>query len=243
MQDVSFCSGVGPDFLCQARKIIFADSEAALCDAAAVVTEAIGCDDYGFMHLSPNHKPAVIDRRPKAWITEYTQNNWMPIDPIVSYAMKADRPFFWADACQCLTSQQKEIMDRAAAFKMKDGLVVPIIGFRLEKAFLFFWAEQTLDPVHITKDIEALTVFCSSFFQAWARLNATRILPAVTLTPREREALLYAALNHSNSVIATTMKISEATVRTHIDNAAEKLNVTGKQGAVVKAILYQLIHP
>ncbi len=54
----------------------------------------------------------------------------------------------------------------------------------------------------------------------------------VQLTPRELAALRLLADGHSNKEIASTLKISERTVKTHLGHLFEKLGVTSRTEAV-----------
>lgn len=60
--------------------------------------------------------------------------------------------------------------------------------------------------------------------------------PAVTLTPRETEVLALVAQGNSNPTIAKTLFLSEATVKTHLLHAFEKLGVSDRTRAVTKAM-------
>ncbi|WP_114906248.1 response regulator [Ornithinimicrobium murale] len=56
-----------------------------------------------------------------------------------------------------------------------------------------------------------------------------------TLTPREREVLRLVAEGSSNRAIAKALFVSEATVKTHLVHAYEKLGVDNRTGAVTVA--------
>ncbi len=56
------------------------------------------------------------------------------------------------------------------------------------------------------------------------------------LTPREREVFNLLILNKSTKEIASTLRISEKTVRNHISNAMLKLGVKGRAQAVVELL-------
>lgn len=56
------------------------------------------------------------------------------------------------------------------------------------------------------------------------------------LTDREREVFLLLVKNYSTLDIANTLKISEKTVRNHISNAMQKLEVKGRTGAVIELL-------
>lgn len=56
------------------------------------------------------------------------------------------------------------------------------------------------------------------------------------LTDREREVFLLLVKNYSTLEIAKNLGISEKTVRNHISNAMQKLEVKGRTGAVIELI-------
>jgi len=60
--------------------------------------------------------------------------------------------------------------------------------------------------------------------------------PAVALTPRESEILALVAQGHSNPSIAALLFVGEATVKTHLLHAFEKLEVSDRTRAVTKAM-------
>lgn len=60
--------------------------------------------------------------------------------------------------------------------------------------------------------------------------------PAITLSPRETEVLRLVAAGHSNPAIASALFLSEATVKTHLLHAFEKLAVNDRTRAVTKAM-------
>ena len=56
------------------------------------------------------------------------------------------------------------------------------------------------------------------------------------LTKREQEIFNLLVKNKSTKEIAAKLKISEKTVRNHISNAMQKLEVKGRAGAVVELL-------
>ena len=56
------------------------------------------------------------------------------------------------------------------------------------------------------------------------------------LTKREKQVFEMLIINKTTKEIATTLKISEKTVRNHISNAMQKLGVKGRASAVVELL-------
>jgi DNA-binding CsgD family transcriptional regulator len=59
--------------------------------------------------------------------------------------------------------------------------------------------------------------------------------PVPRLTQRQDELLRLLAAGHTNTQIARRLGISEATVRTHLENIYEKLHVSSRTAAVTRA--------
>ncbi|MBI1297082.1 hypothetical protein GC175_19205 [bacterium] len=60
--------------------------------------------------------------------------------------------------------------------------------------------------------------------------------PLATLTAREQEIIRYAVKGRTNSQIATELNLSINTVKTHLRNAYEKLNITNRAELAVLAL-------
>lgn len=62
------------------------------------------------------------------------------------------------------------------------------------------------------------------------------------LTNREQEVFDLLILNKTTKEIATTLKISQKTVRNHISNTIQKLGVKGRTQAVIELVKLGLIN-
>jgi DNA-binding CsgD family transcriptional regulator len=67
--------------------------------------------------------------------------------------------------------------------------------------------------------------------------------PDISLSPREKECLLWTARGKTAWEISEIVSIAESTVVFHLKNAMQKLGVYTKYHAVVKAIMSGLIIP
>jgi two-component system, NarL family, nitrate/nitrite response regulator NarL len=81
------------------------------------------------------------------------------------------------------------------------------------------------------------TAFSSNLHDGLAeQIRAHRFDPRPKLTPREREILTLAAEGRSGPEIARKLFLSPATVKTHLANIYEKLEVSDRAAAVAKAL-------
>lgn len=69
-------------------------------------------------------------------------------------------------------------------------------------------------------------------FQQWRQRRQVPML-----TPRQWELLRLVAAGHTNRQIARHLQITEGTVRTHLENTFERLQVTSRAAAVARAFL------
>ena len=72
-------------------------------------------------------------------------------------------------------------------------------------------------------------------------LNPSPYIGSGLLTPREREALIWAAAGKSAADTGDILSITERTVTAHIASACQKLDAVNKTQAVARALQYKLI--
>jgi DNA-binding CsgD family transcriptional regulator len=98
-------------------------------------------------------------------------------------------------------------------------------------------------PVDNTPRTRAATHILSAYFAMGARrLMAPHVMEeAVKLSRRQRECLQWVRAGKSDWEIGEILKISEYTVREHIEAARKKLGVRTRTQAVIEAISHKLI--
>jgi len=89
-------------------------------------------------------------------------------------------------------------------------------------------------PDFSERDRAVLTLLRPHLYQA--HLDAERRRqPVPQLTPRQKDLLRLVAAGYTNAQIARRLGITEGTVRTHLENIYERLNVTSRTAAVTRA--------
>jgi DNA-binding CsgD family transcriptional regulator len=90
-------------------------------------------------------------------------------------------------------------------------------------------------PDFSERDRALLTLLRPHLNQAY--LDAERCRhPVPRLTPRQNDLLHLVAAGHTNTQIARRLGISEGTVRTHLENIYEKLQVSSRTAAVTRVL-------
>jgi LuxR family transcriptional regulator len=70
-------------------------------------------------------------------------------------------------------------------------------------------------------------------------LKVSQVMPEVSvkLSSREKEVLQWTAVGKTSGEISSILNITERTVNFHINNTINKLNVTNKTAAAIKAAI------
>ena len=90
-------------------------------------------------------------------------------------------------------------------------------------------------PDFSERDRALLTLLRPHLEQAYLTAERRRH-PAARLTPRQNDLLRLLAAGHTNTQIARRLGISEGTVRTHLQNIYERLDVSSRTAAVTRAL-------
>jgi DNA-binding CsgD family transcriptional regulator len=90
-------------------------------------------------------------------------------------------------------------------------------------------------PGFSERDRAVLTLLRPHLRQAYLDAERRRH-PLPRLTPRQNDLLHLVAAGHTNTQIARRLGISEATVRTHLENIYEKLHVSSRTAAVTRVL-------
>ena len=89
-------------------------------------------------------------------------------------------------------------------------------------------------PDFTERDRAVLTLLGPHLDRAYLEAKRRRH-PVPRLTPRQRDLLRLVAAGHTNTQIARRLGITEGTVRTHLENIYERLNVSSRAAAVNRA--------
>jgi LuxR family maltose regulon positive regulatory protein len=120
-----------------------------------------------------------------------------------------------------------ESLEEALALAEPRGLVRPVVDAGRQ-------LEPLLEALAVRRPSAYLTRLLAAFRPPTSPA-ARQGQPAPRLTPREREVLVLLAQYYTDRLIAETLVVSPLTVRTHIENLAEKLGVRGRRTIVDRA--------
>ncbi|MCQ3000751.1 LuxR family transcriptional regulator [Pseudomonas syringae] len=182
-----------------------------------------------------------ITNYPSDRVENYKKNRSQLHDPIVNYGLNSIAPFSWAE-CR---KQNKRNLENKSQPCVDDTVYTDGYGFTLNDHHGFFSLLCVTDITdsdltHIERrkaDLQMLLIrahqllmICPKFINLFFSQSIGN-----PLTQREHEILSWASLGKTYAEIALITGISERTVKFHMANTVEKLDVSNAKHAISKA--------
>jgi LuxR family transcriptional regulator, quorum-sensing system regulator BjaR1 len=214
------------------------------------------CSNYGLTAVLAGTCPTAKSRGedqvthifaqsyPTPWMQRYLEESYSDIDPVIHRLHSNLSPFHWSEAIQYVNDDNakraRQMMGEAAEFKLKNGVVIPMLTLEGEVAAVSIGGETPELPRECLGTLSLI----SSYAMARAiELRSRRALRStVKLTSREVECLRWAADGKSEWEISSILCISEHTADKHLSNARSKLMAVTRTQAVARALRLGLIH-
>ena len=227
-------------------------SQEALTDAINRIVKRMGIDhwfyavDLPLVSEGPNQ--VRMGTYPEAWVRHYFEMDYLQIDPIISHCHDHSIPLSWRDAM----SSRRKVVDpqmlkirtmfgEASEFGLRSGVSVPLHGPGTGWGLMSFSSSQLSanDLDLLQAELHLLAHFTHEAARRFSYSKTPANLPA--LTKRERECLSWAAEGKTSWEIGHLLNISERTSIFHLQNAMQKLGVSGRQAAIARAVSLGLI--
>jgi LuxR family quorum sensing-dependent transcriptional regulator len=183
----------------------------------------------------------VLDHWPSNWTKRYFAHGYVFRDPAIRSVTTRTTPFLWNEIEPIYRDSpiERRVMEEARDFKLKKGFTIPLATLEGDMAG-FSLAGEKLDIPPEGRGM--LTLVATYALGRSILLRETEAKQSVHLSPREREALQWAAEGKSEREIGEHMGISEHGVDKHMRSARLKLGTTSRTHAVAEAIRQGLIH-
>lgn len=172
---------------------------------------------------------------PLGWTEHYHREQFFKDDPVVQWTRQSVRPFEWSNVPAKLTQTKraKLVMDTAADFGMRKGVVVPIFQGDSPIAGVSMSGERPELSQQVKRAVHLIGLYA---YSSIAALRARSAVPERVLTEGEREVLAWIRDGKTNADIAEIIGIAENTVNWRLNRAMQKLNAANRAHAVVCAI-------
>jgi DNA-binding CsgD family transcriptional regulator len=186
-----------------------------------------------------------------AWLDEYVDSLCEP-DPVYQAVNDRVMPVWWGADIRANDPLSREFgfsADQLDAFQLcfertgiRSGIAIPVRGSRSGGGYIGF-----LSDLNVNDFLSDRTAFESTLLPVALRYFETLAdtldpkSDAPQLSNRERECLCLVAHGQTMPAIAHHLKIANSTVRYHIENAVQKLDVSSRSEAIAKALTHGLI--
>jgi LuxR family transcriptional regulator/LuxR family quorum-sensing system transcriptional regulator CciR len=213
---------------------------------------AVGFEYIAFILMSDNNQPTksldealFFSTFPVESDEVYISKGLFENDPMMARVRVTSMPFKWMIDKKSYTDllpAQREMIDVVRDLGYKYGITVPIYlpnGRLINCSLATSKADYDLPQ---SKLIE-IGYLCHQVYARYDDLTRHLQEPAITLSPRETDVLHWAALGKSNTSIADILSISPHTVDTLMRRCFQKLGVSNRTSAVLKAVTTGLISP
>jgi LuxR family quorum sensing-dependent transcriptional regulator len=207
-------------------------------DAMARPLGGFGFTSFFFIGLDPEQRfdvQVLAHRAPAEFVALYSRRNYIRFDPIVRLCRRSLLPFSWDERSYADDSDPRalEVMREAAAFGIRQGLVVPVHRPDGSKAAMAMAGSEVTLPSGAKPIIHVMALYAFERVQA---IIGVRRTGRPVLTEREREVLTWVAHGKSAWEIAKILDIAKRTVDEHAQTAYRKLGAVNRTHAVAIAL-------
>lgn len=208
----------------------------------------IGFDFWAYSARMPAlgniNAPWTLHNCPPDLWKVYSQCNARMTDPVPEYCREDVVPRTWIVPSPDEIGQAPvhELMQAARRNGVTGGICIPIRDFGDVLSSLTLASKAPIADAEIQKLRPIAVLFATYLHRSCARhLSEMCESRAPRLSPREIECLSWASAGKTSWEIGMLLDISERTVVFHLQNAATKLGVVGRQHAVAKSISLGLV--
>ncbi len=167
---------------------------------------------------------------PEEWASEYTQKKYLLHDPVMHETELRIKTgcnvtfIYWDTYEWTLSPQQQHVIDRRKSFDLHYGCSVFANSHKKDFAYLISFASRTKKP---DARVEAMAKIISSHLLA-TRKRLDMLTLVGSLSKKEQKVAQEMMQGKTNQTIANDLNITENTVKFHIKNIFDKLQVKNR---------------
>ena len=181
----------------------------------------------------------LLSSYPLDWQRRYFSRGYLFKDGVVDAVTTGTDPVLWSDLyARCPDAGTRRVFDEAGDFGIAAGFTVPLLTLEGSTGG-FSFAGERLDIG--AGDRGMLTLIANYAFGQLLLLRDQPAAKRITLAPRERETLQWAAEGKSDWEIGELMGISEHGADRNLRAARRKLGTSSRTHAVAQALRLGLI--
>ncbi len=215
-------------------------------DELADILKAIA-SEVGLLHIAhmrfaadKNSYPtllAAIVTYPREWQARYFLKQYIAVDPVVRHGRTALLPFDWTTIAHEYPAGADFFADAARHNLGRNGLSIPVRNRRNLYSLISFTSDVSKTEWDLFKRENMSTLqHLSALIDSAASSSSKLPPPAVHLSRREEQCLIWSARGKTHQEIAGILGLSPGSVKTHLDTARHKLHCINLTHAVGVAV-------
>lgn len=233
------------------RPILYDDNvadvqEFELVDIISSHAIRLGFEYYSFIIRIPQSltRPKIqgFDNYSESWRNYYAQNECILMDPAIQMSMRSSRPVIWTEK---LYQQNKVLWQEMKRDGHSIGVTQSCWGPQSIAGFLSFsrnsGAISKTEMRELEPELRQISLSLFSKIYDFYHLDETYNTEDQIITLREREILRWTGDGKTAEDISIILNITPRTVHFHMNNVLNKLIVSNKVHAVMKAHLIGLL--
>jgi DNA-binding CsgD family transcriptional regulator len=174
------------------------------------------------------------------WIEYYAVNGFVHEDIAVDETRRSLEPFTWAELKKRRPGEGTRVFEECSAFGWHDGLIVPVDGPDSRRGLVTLPTRSSVLSLGATDRTELINLALVAYATCWTLAVDSRGT-TLTLSAREKQALIHVADGRDDSEIALLMSISKSTAHAHVERAKRRLGANTRAKAVAIAVAANLI--
>ena len=173
---------------------------------------------------------------PREWQARYFLKQYLAIDPVVKHGRTALLPFDWETLAEDRVSH--DFFADAARHKLgRNGLSIPVRNRKNAYSLVSFTNDvPKVEWESFKRNNMTILQHLSALIDSAASTNSKQPPPAIHLSRREEQCLIWAARGKTHQEIAGILGLSSGSVKTHLDTARHKLHCINLTHAVGVAV-------
>jgi len=174
---------------------------------------------------------------PREWQARYFLKQYLAIDPVVRHGRIALLPFDWEVLVADDPASLDFFADAARHSVGRNGLSIPVRNRKNAYSLVSFTSDvPKLEWESFKRTNMTILQHLSALIDSAASTNSKLPPPAVHLSRREEQCLIWAARGKTHQEIAGILGLGPGSVKTHLDTARHKLHCINLTHAVGVAV-------
>jgi DNA-binding CsgD family transcriptional regulator len=228
------------------QSLVSTSCDQAVFDTLVSLARELGFEfcAYALCLPTPCSRPVTvsISNYPGPWQARYREQDYFQLDPVVRHCLRSSTALAWSEE---LFREVPQLRTEARAHGLMHGWTQSSRSVDGATGMLsLVRSTVALTPAELEEKRFRMSWLAHVAHAEMSRRLVGKIAPVLAsrLTPRELEVLRWTADGKTASEICNILKISKSTVAFHISNAVEKLEVSNKAAASVRAAVLGLFY-